>query len=39
MFDRDHTTVMSAIRAVDTETKLNPLLEMEISEMIREITE
>lgn len=39
IFDRDHTTIMSAIRSVEGETRSNPLLDIEINEMIKEITE
>lgn len=39
IFDRDHTTVMSAVKSVNEEIKTNPLIEIEINEMIKEITE
>ncbi len=39
LFDRDHTTVMSAVKSVEGEIKTNPLIEIEINEMIKEITE
>ena len=39
IFDRDHTTVMSAVKSVNEEIKINPLIEIEINEMIKEITE
>lgn len=39
IFDRDHTTVMSAVKSVTEEIKINPLIEIEINEMIKEITE
>ena len=39
IFDRDHTTVMSAVKSVTEEIKTNPLIEIEINEMIKEITE
>ena len=39
LFNRDHTTIMSSIRSVEAEIAQNPLLEIEITEMIKEITE
>ena len=39
IFDRDHTTGMSAVKSVEGEIRTNPLLEIEIGEMIKEITE
>ena len=39
LFDRDHATVISAIRSVENAIKTNPIVEIEINEMIKEITE
>jgi len=39
IFERDHTTVMSAVKSINEEIKINPLIEIEINEMIKEITE
>ena len=39
LYDRDHSTILSSIRSVETEISQNPLLEIEITEMIKEITE
>lgn len=39
LFSRDHTTVISSLKAVESEIKTNSLFEIEISEMIKEITE
>ena len=39
LFDRDHTTVMSSIKSVEKEIEVKPLVEIEISEMIKELTE
>ncbi len=39
IFERDHTTIMSAVKSIEGETQTNPLLEIEIQEMIKEITE
>lgn len=39
IFERDHTTIMSAVKSIEGETETNPLLEIEIQEMIKEITE
>ncbi len=39
LFDRDHTTVMSAIKSTESEISMNHLLEIEINEMIKELTE
>ena len=36
---RDHTTVMSSLQVIETELKTNPLLDIEINEIIREIRE
>lgn len=38
-FDRDHSTVMSAIKAVQDDISANPLFEIEINDLIKEITE
>ena len=37
IMDRDHTTVMSSIDAVENEMKVNSLLELEINELIKDI--
>jgi len=39
LYNRDHTTIMSSIRSVEAEIAQNPLLDIEIAEMIKEITE
>ncbi len=39
LYNRDHTTIMSSIRSVEAEIAQNPLLDIEITEMIKEITE
>ncbi|MBR2986437.1 MAG: chromosomal replication initiator protein DnaA [Clostridia bacterium] len=39
LFDRDHTTIMSSIKSVEKEIETKSLVEIEITEMIREITE
>ena len=38
-FDRDHTTILSSINSVEDEMKQNPLFELEINDLIKEITE
>lgn len=38
-FDRDHTTILSSIKAIETEKAKNPFFEMEISNLIKEINE
>ena len=38
-FDRDHSTVLSSIRAVDFERQSNQLFEIEINNLIKEINE
>ena len=39
LFNRDHTTMMNSIKSVEKEIESKPLVEMEIQEMIKEITE
>ncbi len=39
MFDRDHSTIISANDSIDQDVKSNPLFAMEISDLIKEITE
>ena len=39
LYNRDHTTIMSSIKSVEAEIAQNPLLDIEINEMIKEITE
>ncbi len=39
IFDRDHTTIMASIDNIDNEIKSNSLLEIEISDLIKEIRE
>lgn len=39
IFDRDHTTILSSINAVENEIKENPLFEIEINDLVKEITE
>ena len=39
LYNRDHTTIMSSIKSVEAEIAQNPLLDIEIAEMIKEITE
>ncbi len=39
LYNRDHTTILSSIQTVEKEIAANPLLEIEITEMIKEITE
>ena len=39
LFNRDHTTIMNSIKSVEKEIESKPLVEMEIQEMIKEITE
>lgn len=38
-FDRDHTTILSAINSIDEEMKKAPLFELEINDLIKELTE
>lgn len=39
IFGRDHTTIMSSLSVVENEIKRNPMYEVEISELIKEIKE
>ena len=39
VFNRDHSTVMSSIEAAEKRIRLEPMLEIEIKEMIREVTD
>ncbi len=39
VFNRDHSTVMSSIEAAEKKIRLDPMLEIEIKEMIREVTD
>lgn len=39
IFNRDHSTVMSSIEAAEKRLRLDPILEIEIKEMIKEITD
>jgi len=39
MFDRDHSTIMNACQMIEDECAKNPLLDLEISDLIKEITE
>ena len=39
IFDRDHTTIMSSIKSVESEISQSPLFEIEINDLIKEITE
>lgn len=39
LFDRDHSTIISANNMISAEIAASPLLEIEINELIREITE
>ena len=36
---RDHTTVMSSLQVIENELRTNPLLDIEINDIIREIRE
>ena len=36
---RDHTTVMSSLQVIETELRTNPLLDIEINDIIREVRE
>ncbi len=38
-FDRDHTTILSAINSIDEEMRKAPLFELEINDLIKELTE
>ena len=38
-FDRDHTTILSSINAIEEEMKANPLFDLEINDLVKEITE
>lgn len=39
IFDRDHSTIISANDSIDQEVKINSLFAMEINDLIKEITE
>jgi len=39
IFDRDHTTVMSSLKNIEDEIKVNSLMEIEINDLIKEIKE
>ena len=39
VFNRDHSTIMSSIEAAEKKIRLDPMLEIEIKEMIREVTD
>lgn len=38
-FDRDHTTILSAINSIEDEMKKSPLFELEINDLIKELTD
>ena len=37
LFKRDHTTVLSSIKTIEREISANPSIDIEISELTREI--
>ena len=39
IFDRDHSTIINANNMITSEIASSPLLEIEVNELIREITE
>ena len=39
VFNRDHSTIMSSIEAAEKKIRLDPMLEIEIKEMTREVTD
>lgn len=39
IFERDHTTILSSLNAIESEINENPLFEIEIKDLIKEITE
>ena len=39
VFNRDHSTIMSSIEAAEKKIRLDPMLEIEIKEMMREVTD
>ena len=39
VFNRDHSTVMSSIEAAEKKLRLDPMLEIEVKEMIKEVTD
>ena len=39
IFNRDHSTVLSSIEAAEKRLRLDPMLEIEIKDMIKEVTD
>ena len=39
VFNRDHSTIMSSIEAAEKRLRNDPILDIEIKEMIKEVTD